>query len=389
MQSVGRCPVVFAWSLKEGLARADSILERRPMHLPVTLRLAKEPPTPDSAAMRLALVGVVEDLVTLLARQFPTSSEFPADALRTRLNQSRDRLRASDHADGAAEAGLRLVGDASQAYARLSGHVSARQAEFTGVIRLLRELVDGLRGDAMAFRHDLMASSARVADLTEIEDIRTLRRALNREVDQLRQCVQRGEHQEAARLARVADHLQKVDQTIGRTTNDRDAGLLARPALLRDIEASALARAAVVVCRIDDPQAIVEQHGASVLERVVVALAQLLKGTFGIDTTVYRNSTHSVAMFLPRAQPRQVARLVKKAQARVAPEYEYEKSGVTRRVVFTFSGVVTESAGKTAVDATEALARAEQKAQDMPGLSQLEAEVRGIGRLLNWLSSAG
>jgi GGDEF domain-containing protein len=339
----------------------------------------------------MALVGVVEDLVALLEGQFPSGAEFPADALRTRLHQSRDRVRSSEHPEDVTEAGLRLVGDASQAYARLSGHVSAREGEFTGVIRLLRELVDGLRGDAMAFRNDLMASSNRVADLTQIEDIRTLRRALNREVDQLRQCVQRGEHQEASRLSRVAGDLQKVDETMTERSGTREgsAGLLPRTALMRDLSGPPLGSAAVVVCRIDDPQAIVDGHGASVLERVVVALAQLLKGTFGNDTSVYRSSTHCVAMYLPRSQARQVVQLVKKVQARVAPEYEYERNGVTRRVVFTFSGVVTHSPGRTETDAAEALERAEKQAGEMAGLSQLEAEASGIGRLVNWLSSAG
>jgi GGDEF domain-containing protein len=358
---------------------------------PLTLRLADDAVTPGASDQRVALVGVVEDLVALLVAQFPSGGEFPADALRTRLNQSRDRLRSSDHAEDVAEAGLRLIGDASQAYARLSGHVSAREAEFTGIIRLLRELVDGLRGDAMAFRNDLMASSARVADLTQIEDIRTLRRALNREVDQLRQCVQRGEHQETSRLARVAGDLQKVDETMAHTGETRDSGvgLLPRPALLADIAGAPSGPAALVICRIDEPEAIVDGHGASVLERVVVALAQLLKGTFGNDTRVYRSSTHSVAMFLPRAQTRQVAQLVKKVQARVAPEYEYERHGVTRRVVFTFSGVVTHSPGKTEADGPDALARAEKQVVEMGGLSQIEAEASGIGRLVNWLSSAG
>jgi len=130
-------------------------------------------------------------------------------------------------------------------------------------------------------------------------------------------------------------------------TRDDGVGLLPRPALMGAVTAAPSGPAALVICRIDEPEAIIDGHGASVLERVVVALAQLLKGTFGNDTRVYRSSTHSVAMFLPRAQPRQVAQLVKKVQARVAPEYEYERNGVTRRVVFTFSGSVTYSPGTT------------------------------------------
>jgi GGDEF domain-containing protein len=357
---------------------------------PITLALAS-PGSPGSADHRAALVGVVEDLVTLLEGQLPTGGDFPSDALRTRLKQSRDRLRASDTVTDVSAAGLRLVGDASHVYARLSGHVSARDAEFTGVIRLLRELTDGLRGDAVAFRDDLRRSSDRVADLTQIEDIRTLRRELNREVDQLRQCVQQGERQEASRLAEVAGDLKKVDATIAQTsaTRESDSGLLGRPALLRDLAAGPHAPASIVICRIDDRQAIVDAHGAAVLERVVIALAQLLKGTFGKETRVYRSSTGCVAMFLPRAQCRQVGQQVKNVQARVAPEYEYERNGVTRRVVFTFSGVVTSSHGRSEADGVDALTRAEQQAEALSGLSQLQTESSGLGRLVGWLSSSG
>lgn len=358
---------------------------------PITLALAHGTPSvaPES---RAALVGVVEDLVALLEAQFPTGAEFPADALRTRLTQSRDRLRGSDHPDEISAAGLRLVGDASQAYARLSGHVSAREAEFTGVIRLLREIVDGLRGDALAFRDDLMRSSDRVADLTQIEDIRTLRRALNKEVDQLRQCVQQGERRESSRLAEVAGELKKVDATIAQASDSKDGAggvMPGRPVLLGALAAEPHAPASVVVCRIDDPDAIIDGHGAPVLERVILALAQLLKGSFGNDLRVYRSSTHCVAMFLPGSLPKQVAQQVRNVQARVAPEYEYTRNGVTRRVVFTFSGVITSSPGRSAQDAVEALTRAESQAEGVKGLSQLQSESSGFGRLVGWLSSAG
>ncbi len=359
---------------------------------PITLELGDTATTGTAAGTRAALVGVVEDLVALLEAQFPSGPEFPAEALRTRLRQSRDRLRASEQADDLSGAGLRLIGDASQAYARLSGHTSAREAEFTGIIRLLRELVDGLRGDAVAFRDDLMRSSARVADLTQIEDIRTLRRELNREVDQLRQCVHQGERRESSRLASVAGELTKVDAAIRPPAEVRDpsGGLLGRPLLLGAVAEAPHGAASVVICRIDEPQAILDGHGAPVLERVVVALAQLLKGTFGNETRVYRSSAHCVAMFLPGAVPRHVAQQLRKVQARVAPEYEYVTGGVTRRVVFTFSSVITNSPGKTERDGADALARAEARAESAEGVSQLHSESSGgIGRLVDWLSSPG
>ncbi|MCC6162237.1 MAG: GGDEF domain-containing protein [Acidobacteria bacterium] len=359
---------------------------------PISLGLSQDDAT-DGANQRDALLGVVEDLVVLLEAQFPAAPEFPSEALRTRLMQARERLRGSGPAKEVSNAGLRLVGDASQAYARLAGHVSAREAEFGGVIRLLRELVDGLRGDAAAFRQDLMASSTRVADLTRIEDIRTLRRELNREVDQLRHSVKQVERQEASRLAQVATDLKRADETLAQATATREssssADTLTRAALLRDMAMSPLGPASVVVCRVDEPKAIVDGHGLVVFERVVLALGQLLRGTFGDDAKVYRTDTHHVAMFLPGAQPKQVAQVIRKVQARVAAEYEYERQGVTRRVVFTFSAAVSHTHGKGNDEALDALARAERQASEMHGLAQLEAESSGFGRLVNWLSSAG
>jgi GGDEF domain-containing protein len=356
---------------------------------PIVLDLTSPPvASPDGRAV--ALTGVIEDLVALLESQFPTGADFPSDALRTRLQQSRERLRSAEHPEDVQPAGLRLVGDASQAYARLSGHVAAREAEFYGVIRLLRELVDGLRGDAQAFRHDLLRSSERVADLTQIEDIRTLRRALSREVDQLRQCVQHGEHRESSRLAQVAGDLEKVDAAMAAKADDerkRTSGLLTRAVLLGDLEAAPATSASIVVCRIDEPDAIVEGHGAPVLDRVVVALSHLLKGTFGKDLKVYRTSTQCVAMFLPLMIAKRTAQLIKQVQARVAPEYEYERHGVKRSVVFTFSAVVVQCAGKGPSDASDALLRAESQAAALEGLSQLGVEATGLGRIVGWLSS--
>lgn len=357
---------------------------------PIVLDLTSSSPSSAPDGRAAALAGVIEDLVSLLESQFPSSADFPADALRTRLQQSRERVRSAERAGDVPPAGLRLVADASQAYARLTGHVAAREAEFYGVIRLLRELVDGLRGDAQAFRHDLLRSSERVADLTQIEDIRTLRRALTREVDQLRQCVQHGEHQESSRLARVAGDLEKVDAAMAAQAADQregPSGLLTRAVLLGDLATAPVTTASLVVCRIDEPDAIVEGHGAPVLERVVVALSHLLKGTFGNDLEVYRTSTQCVAMFLPLMVARRTAQLIKQVQARVAPEYEYERHGVKRSVVFTFSAVVVQSAGKAPNDATDALGRAETQATTLQGLSQLEVESTGLGRLVGWLSS--
>ena len=255
----------------------------------------------------------------------------------------------------------------------------------------MRELVDGLRGDASAFRDDLRRSSERVAELTRLEDIRLLRQALNREVEQLRHCVQQGERREASRMAGVDGPLRTVVASMAASSSDageRTGGLLARAALLADLAAAAQ-DTTLVVCRIDDPDAIIDGHGARVLERVVIAVAQLLEGTFGKEAKVYRSGTQCVALFLPGGGVRSAAQQLRKVQARVAPENEYARHGVARRVVFTFGGVVTRSAARSLDDATAVLERAESRATSLGGLAQLHVESSGLERVMGWFAPAG
>ena len=190
-------------------------------------------------------------------------------------------------------------------------------------------------------------------------------------------------------MASVAGDLRRVDDSMSHPAAARDGtdALLPRAALLTALGAPSHAPSSILICRIDQPQDIVDEHGAPVMERVVIALARLLKATFGNETRVYRTSTQCVAMFLPRSLPRQVAQQVRNTQARVAPEYEYERNGVTRRVVFTFSGAITSSPGRNARDSIVALERAELQAEAMQGLSQLQSESSRLGRLAGWLSS--
>ena len=109
--------------------------------------------------------------------------------------------------------------------------------------------------------------------------------------------------------------------------------------------------------------------------------------TFGKDVKVYRTSTQCVAIFLPKVTSKQAAQQVRHVQSRVAPEYEYERLGVTRRVVFTFSAAVATSPGRHENDATEAFTRAEARVGATSGLGQLHAEASGFGRLVGWLAS--
>lgn len=337
---------------------------------------------------RPMLVGIVEDLVSLLETQMPAEADFPAEPLRSRLRQSRMRLRTSETAEALHDAGLRLVGDASQTHARIAGHVASREAELFGVIRLLRELVDALRGDAQVFRADIHRTSDRVADLARMEDVRSLRRALSREVEELRRTVRTQEAREASRLAQLSGHMKQIESRYVEAAQDEDRNtrLPRRSSLERRLEAVGHSEVGtLVLLRIDECDAIASEHGPNVVDRVVLCLAQLIQATFGGQTVVHRLDTETVAAVVAGQHARAVAQAVRQAQARMAPEYEYEVHGQTRTVMFTFSSGISER--QAAEPSADFLHRVETLAAHAAsqGRGRMEVGASKFGRLLGWI----
>lgn len=354
---------------------------------PIALDLSKLEPD-RTFDVRPALVGVIEDLVSLLETQMPDDADFPAEPLRTRLKQSRMRVRTAETPDDLHDAGLRLVGDASQTHARLSGHTANRESELFGVIRLLRELVDSLRGDAQEFRADINKSSDRVADLAGIEDVRTLRKAISREVDQLRRSVQAQESREKDRIEQLSGKIRHIESRLseGEQDEDRATRLPRRASLERRLAAVTPSdTCTLMLLTIDEVDDIVREHGRPVVDRVVLCMAQLLKATFGAQTITYRIDTQCVAAVVTGQSAKTVSQTLRQAQARMAPEYDYEVNGHKRSVMFTFSsGVADRLSGEAPADTvhrTETLA-AHAASQ---GRGRMEVAASKLGRLLGWM----
>ena len=71
----------------------------------------------------------------------------------------------------------------------------------------------------------------------------------------------------------------------------------------------------------------------NIVDRVVLCLAQLVQATFGAQTVVYRVDAQTTAAVLMGQPAKTVAQTLRQAQARMAPEYEYDVQGSTRRAI--------------------------------------------------------
>lgn len=354
-----------------------------PSH-PVALELSR-PETTSTFDARATLVGVIEDLISLVETQMPSDGTFPFEPLRTRLIQSRMRLRTAHTPEELHSAGLRLVGDVSQTHARIAGHTTSRESELLGVIRLLRDLLEGLRGDARTLRDGINESSQRVENLARMDDVRALRRELTREVGDLRRGLQMHETQETERLAQVSGHIERIEGQMAETGADEDRathlprrhGLERRLASLSGSESCTIA-----LLRLDHTGDMVSEHRRAIIDRVILCVAQLLQITFGAQTVVFRVDTQSVAVVLAGQHARTVAQSLRQAQARMAPDYEFQAEGATRTVTFTFSsGVAERQSGEVPA---ELVHRAETLAAHAAsqGRGRMEVASSGLRRLL-------
>src|SRR5204863_9881 len=83
-------------------------------------------------------------------------------------------------------------------FERSRKYLLERESEFGEVINFLREAVSRLAGEAHTFTAELSHSSERMQRLTDIEDIRELKKQISNEVQQLKRTIDERKQKEEA-----------------------------------------------------------------------------------------------------------------------------------------------------------------------------------------------
>ncbi len=338
------------------------------------------------------LLALCEDLLALLADQAEDDPGVDAPAFRLRIAEWREALRAETDPRRLRELSHRIAEECERLLARSRGHRADREAEFLDLVRVLREVIDTVRGEARQFENDLMRSTSAMERMVEIEDLRELKRELTREVRALKQVVVERQAAEAAHYERLGQRVTTLEESLAKAraeaATDALTGIPNRGTFdvtLREWLARAASGGAgftLAMVDLDDFKRINDTHGHQVGDRVLMAAARLLQGSIEAGEIAARYGGEEFALLLTSPQASKARARLTAVQQRVAPAYEYDLAGERRFLTFTFSGGVTEYAAGDSPDtivkrADEALYDAKRR-----GKNRVEARTRSLFRAL-------
>ena len=271
-----------------------------------------------------------------------------------------------------------------------------REKELTELITILRDAAKLSVGDSAEFHAQVMASSDRFIKISELENIRELRKRMGEEVGNLRRAVvekQQKDEQAYAQLTLRVETLQKklaemeVEATLDPLTKvgNRRRFQSALSRLVSNAHQSG-GQLSLAMLDVDHFKHINDTHGHPIGDRVLLAVAQCIaKGVRGSDV-VARYGGEEFAVLLPNAGAGEVEPRFKQLLLDIAASaYEYDVLGRKERVRFTVScGLVDLEQGENedalVKRADEALYEAKKK-----GRNRVIARKKSLlGRVLAW-----
>jgi diguanylate cyclase len=299
-------------------------------------------PSAELATFSARLLALVAD--TAIESDTLNTYEF-----RGKLEKYRHRLANCAHGDPntpliAADC-LRICQDY---LTRARTYLLERETEFAEVIDVLRLALGKLAGEAQSFNVRLMGSSERFNRLTEIHDIREMKKQISQEVRELNRVVVEKQKQDEASYTRLSKRIEVLQTNLTKTTEEASLDPLTRVANRGSFD-SAIERwvtmhrengkpFVVAMLDLDNFKQINDTHGHQVGDRILLSAAQRFgKYVRASDFLARYGGEEFVIMMsdldLAQAEIKFVEILAKIAGC----SHEYRKDDQDYRVCFTAS----------------------------------------------------
>lgn len=257
------------------------------------------------------LLSLIDRLLTLLADNVVESENLKTSEFRAKIENYRKNIaRCGDDGpwpSSTADACLALCEDY---FKRGRVYLAERESDFGEVIDVLRDALSKLTGESASFNVRLLSSSDRFSRLTEIQDIRELKKQISQEVVQFK---------------RVVDEKQKQDEAT-----------YAKPFVLAMLD-------------IDNFKRINDSYGHQVGDRVLIGAAQWLSNFCRASDFVARFGGEEFAMLLSGATLADAEIRMKELLQKISGcSYDFFQDGQLVVVQFTVSCGISEYSGDAA-----------------------------------------
>ncbi len=244
-------------------------------------------------------------------------------------------------------------------------YLQDRENEFKNIIALLTTGIQNLTESNATFQVRMFERSARLEDITYLNDIRQIKEELKQEVETIERCLQEKQSQDATQVEALRREVEslRVDFQKAKQASMTDSltGVFNRQSfdahLTRLIDHNTITPTpfSLLMLDIDNFKQINDTYGHPVGDRVLLALVQLCQGLIRKDDFMARYGGEEFAIILPAASLRHA---LKKARAIcktvVGARYTLDSKHSNAIVSFTVSiGVSTFQPGDTAASLIE------------------------------------
>ena len=303
---------------------------------------AEPSPTAELATFTARLLALVSDTVV-------ESDTLHTYEFRAKLEKYRHRLANSVHGDPntsiVANDCLRLCENYLK---RARTYLLERESEFAEVIDVMRIALGKLAGEAKSFNVRLMGSSERFNRLTDIEDIRELKKHISQEVRELNRVVIEKQKQDELNYSRLSKRIEVLQTNLNHTKEEASLDALTRVANRGSFDRALEHWIAVhkenrkpfilAIFDLDNFKQINDTHGHQVGDRVLFCAAQWFgRYVRSTDFLARYGGEEFVIMLADMELSQAEARFTELLGKIAASNYEYKVENEERIVTFTAS----------------------------------------------------
>jgi diguanylate cyclase len=295
------------------------------------------------------LASFVARLLAVLSDTAIESDSLKTYEFRSKLERYRHRLANSVHGDPntavVAKDCYRLCKDYLN---RAHTYLLERDTEFAEVIELMRIALAKISGEAKSINVRLIGSSERFNRLTEIEDIRELKKQIAQEVRELNRTVAEKQKQDEVNYSRLSQRIEVLQTNLARSNEEASLDALTRianrgsfdRALEQWVAAYKENRKQFVLAMLDldNFKLLNDTHGHQIGDRVLLCAAQWFGKYVRAGDFLGRYGGEEFVIMLADFDLTQAEERFTELLARIAGcNFDYQKDGQIRVVTFTVS----------------------------------------------------
>ena len=337
---------------------------------------------------------VVLQLLRLLSDAGRDGESKDALELRKQLSAHRHALGGVLHPQEERLEAAECVATCEHYLRRLQIDHRTREAELADLVTLLRDATAKMIGESSEFHAEVLSSADRFKTMARLDDIRELKRELSTEISSLERVVETRKERDRAAIDTLSKRVEVLQADLGRAEEraalDSLTKLHNREGFDRALErmmaeaAKGSTALSLAMIDIDHFKRINDEHGHPVGDRVLLCMAEWLRGSIRQNDVVARYGGEEFAVILGIGLKQSEERFTNVLARIAGRSYDYEDGGAAKSVRFTVScGLAQFTEGDSASDL---ISRADQALYDAKHKGRNRVCVRKVSRLSRLLS---